>query len=311
MTDLPQTPPTYSRSPRVAFYTYPEWAFGAIHSALCKELYKYGVLANIIDWNWQFSDQERADLEKQYDIFVTAPGNAISLLRAIFNVPYEKIIGVAHGRYDLEYGLSQGNDFDKLRKFAGVSPDLKEYSKQLGISRDMLVVRNGIHFDYFYQESARKLATIGYGGAFRYEDFKRTQDIKRGYLAQKVAETLNLPFVPSPKQTYLTMPQYYSQVDAVMVSSCQESCALPLMEAAAAGRLPISTRVGVARDFEYFPGIVLPMEEEGYVAEAVDSLSHLLVNEKEFEAKCRNAQEFAKENYDWSKVIEPWLNLLS
>jgi len=36
---------------RIAFFTYNEWAFGSIHKALIKELYKNGIDANIIDWN--------------------------------------------------------------------------------------------------------------------------------------------------------------------------------------------------------------------------------------------------------------------
>lgn len=303
------TPFTHSRSLRVAFYTYPEWAFGSIHSALCKELYKHGILANIIDWNWQFSDQERADLEKQYDLFVTAPGNAITLLRTIFNVPNEKIIGVAHGRYDIEYGINQGNEFDSLKGFAGVSPDLADHAQKHGISRAMEMVRNGIHFDYFYQAPANRVSTVGYGGAFRYEDFNKTQDIKRGFLVQEICKHLNIPFVPAPKQTYLTMPRYYSSVDVVMVSSTQESCALPLMEAAAAGRLPMSTPVGVARDIPGFPGVLLPMNEVAYQEEAIKSLRLYMDNPIEFKNRCLQAQSFARDNYDWSCVINTWLEL--
>lgn len=304
------TPHAYCRAPRIAFYTYPEWAFGAIHSALCKELYKHGIIANIIDWNHNFSPEERASFESLYDIFVTVPGNSVTLLRENFGVSYEKIIAIAHGRYDLEYGLSQGNDYNALRGFAGVSPDLHRHAQTLGISRKMDVVLNGIHFDYYYSPVSSSLASIGYGGAFRHHDFSGTVDIKRGYLAQEICSRLGLPFAPAQTQSYLTMPRYYNTVDAVMVCSTQESCALPLMEASATGRLPISTKVGVARDYQSYPGIILPMDESSYVEQGVEILRELMLDPEKHQKKCREVQDFARENYDWSKVIDTWLDVL-
>lgn len=299
------------RAPRVAFYTYPEWAFGSIHSALCKELYKRGIFANIIDWNHNFTPEERRDLGEIYDIFVTVPGNSVTMLNESFHIPPERIIAVAHGRYDIEYGLSQNNQFDRFKKFAGVSPDLAQHSKFLGINRSMNIVRNGIHFDYFCQTPSQKLSTLGYGGAFKHHDYGQTQDIKRGYLAQEIADKLALNFAPAPAQTYLTMPQYYNSVDAVIVTSTQESCALPLMECAASGRLPISTPVGVARDFPSFPGILLPLNERKLVKAAIDSLCQLRFNDEQFQNKCKEAQEYARYNYDWSIVIDDWVALFS
>jgi glycosyltransferase involved in cell wall biosynthesis len=295
---------------KVGFYTYPEWAFGSIHNALSKELYKYGIIANIVNWDADFSFEERVEIGKIYDVFVTVPGNAVSYLMETYKVPPEKIVAVAHGRYDVEYGIKEKNPFSQFKGFAGVSPDLQRHAMRLGIKRKMDIVKNGVHFDYFYQSVSENMSTVGYGGAFKYQNFSRTEDIKRGYLAEILAQNTNLPFYPSPKRSFLSMPSYYSKVDCVVVPSLQESCSLPLMEAAAAGRLPISTCVGVARDFEGYPGIVLPMNEEKFIREGMEVIARIVKSPKLHKELCQTAQDYARENFDWSVTIDGWVKLL-
>merc|ERR1711965_267847 len=99
-----------------------------------------------------------------YDVFVTVPGNAVTALRS-YGVPYSSIIAIAHGRYDIQFGLAEGNEFDAFRAYGGVSLDLGEYSYNLGITKDFYVVRNGINFDEFYRPVAEQLNVIGYSGA--------------------------------------------------------------------------------------------------------------------------------------------------
>ena len=295
----------------IAFFTYPEWAFGAIHVALCKELYKYGINANIVDWNRQYTKDEFQQLNDVYDAFVTVPGNAIGCLQS-YGIPYEKIIGVFHGRYDIQHGLTQGNDFNSFLKLGAVSPDLVEYARANGVQRDISVAYNGIHFDSFYRKPSTSLKTIGYGGAIEYVNhLDGNKDLKRGYLIKEISDYLSMPVNIVSKRTFLAMPEYYQHVDCVMVSSTEESCGLPLMEGAASGRLPISTLVGVSRDYPNAPGIILPMDPKEYVAEAIEVMDMLRGNDKIFSQLCRYAQDYARENYDWSKNILSWVELLS
>lgn len=295
----------------VAFFTYPEWAFGAIHNALCKELYKFGINANIIDWNRQYSYQEFQMFNEIYDVFVTVPGNAIGCLQS-YGIPYDKIIGMFHGRYDIQHGLTEGNNFSAYKALAAVSPDLVDYAKKNGIHQDIKVTYNGIHFDYFYRKPSTSLKTIGYGGAIEYVNhLDGNKDLKRGYLIKQISDALDMPVNIVSKRHYLAMPEYYQHVDCVMVSSTEESCGLPLMEGAAAGRLPISTLVGVARDYMGAPGLTLPMDPKEYVAEAIEVMDMLRGNDMVFSQLCRQAQDFARENYDWSKNIHSWVELLS
>ncbi len=302
---------------RVAFYTHTDWAFGAIHSALCKELYEYDIDADIIDWSKKdYTAADWEDFNEIYDIFVTSSGDGVDFLVSRFNIPYRKIISVAHGERDIDGSIHYGNDFDALLGYAAVSPSLIEYSKKLGIKREPKLVRNGIVFDRFYQPIASKLSSIGYAGSLNHLSFNNTGDCKRSHLAKQIAEKLNLPLVIAQPQdgtikSYLRMPNYYPTIDCVIVSSNYESCGLPLMESAAAGRLPISAKVGVLNDFENPPGLILPMNEEDFVSEGVEKIQELINNSSKFQQMCREAQDFAREHYDWSVVIEMWVDLLT
>jgi glycosyltransferase involved in cell wall biosynthesis len=111
------------------------------------------------------------------------------------------------------------------------------------------------------------------------------------------------------------MPGYYNSIDALAVSSIEESAGLPSMEAAAAGRLVLSTPVGYFED--YGPkggGVVLPMgypEEDQYCSALKESIEYYQKNPEAYNKKCLDIQEFARENYDWEKHILGWVNFLS
>jgi hypothetical protein len=297
---------------RIAFFTYNEWAFGSIHKALIKELYKNGIDSNIIDWNISYSREEFNAFMDTYDVFVTVPGNAITALLS-YGVPYSSIIAIAHGRYDIQFGISEGNDFNALRAYGGVSSDLSYFSQQNGINKEFHVVRNGINFDEFYRPVAEELNVIGYSGVIEKDNpHSNIKDWKRGYLVQDIASKTDTKLLLPSKRSHLAMSAYYKDIDCLMVSSTeQESCGLPLLEAAAAGRLPISTLTGINRDFDKPTGIILPMEEEGYLSGGINCINLLKENPHLFNQLCTNAQEFARMHYDWSVVIDNWITLLT
>ena len=297
---------------RIAFFTYNEWAFGSIHKGLIKELYKNGIDSNIIDWNISYSREEFDAFKEIYDVFVTVPGNAVTALIS-YGVPYSNIIAIAHGRYDIQFGMSENNDFGSFRAYGGVSLDLAHFSHQNGIHREFNVVRNGINFDEFYRPPAEELNVIGYSGAIeKINQYDEVKDWKRGYLVQEIATKTNTKLHLPSKRSHLAMSSYYKDVDCLMVSSTeQESCGLPLMEAAAAGRLPISTITGINRDFVRPTGVLLPMEEAQYVLSGVDAINTLKRDTSLFNTLCTKAQEFARMHYDWSSVIDNWITLFT
>lgn len=302
----------YQRMPRVGFYCYAEWAYGTIHKALVKELYKNGIQADIIDWSRPYTREEFDSFIRVYDVIVCPADNAISTLINSFHVPPEKIVAIAHGRWDIQLALELNTDFSKLKAFGGVSNDLSRYAKSRGIDREMSVVQNGTSFDYFYRPVSDSLRVIGYAGQFsRDNKYDSIADWKRGVLVQEISRMTNTPVYLTPRRSHLTMPDFYGNVDCIMVSSTEhESCSLPLLEAASAGRLPISTPVGITCDVQNPPGYILPMDSSLFVNDGVSLINMLKSDSKEYRTKCIEAQEYAREYYDWSRVIESWIKLI-
>jgi hypothetical protein len=85
---------------------------------------------------------------------------------------------------------------------------------------------------------------------------------------------------------------------------------LPVMEAAAAGRLVIGTPVG------HFPrkayegaGIIAPIEPEKFRAFTVATLRHYKENPAAYFDKCRAIQEAAR-IFDWQYSIAEWIEFI-
>jgi glycosyltransferase involved in cell wall biosynthesis len=300
---------------KVIFYTQNRWAFGSIHHALAKELYKYGIIANLLDWTQQYSLDEIRLLNDTYDLFVTNPEAVIHLNR--LGIPPDKLATVAHGQWDMLLARRDfGNVFyNQIKKFGVVSNILKTKAQEFGIGRIPDVIPFGIHFDLFYRKPSDTLTKIGYGGAKETKNFFDIE-IKRGHLVKQTVQKIpEIQLIEHNFYNWMCMPGYYNTVDAIAVSSIEESAGLPSMEAAAAGRLVLSTPVGYFE--EYGPrggGVVLPMghpEENQYCDALQESLVYYQKNPEAYNKKCLDIQEFARENYSWSRHIEAWVNFLS
>ena len=300
---------------KVLFYTQNRWAFGSIHHALAKELYKYGIIANLLDWTQHYTPDEIRLLNDSYDLFVTNPEAIVHLNR--LGIPPEKLATVAHGQWDMLLARRDfGNLFyNQIKKFGVVSNVLKNKAAEFGVERIPDVIPFGIHFDMFYRKPSEKLEKLGYGGAKETKNFFDVE-IKRGHLVKQTAtEIPQVKLVEHNFYNWMCMPGYYNSIDALAVSSIEESAGLPSMEAAAAGRLVLSTPVGYFED--YGPkggGVVLPMgypEEDQYCSALKESIEYYQKNPEAYNKKCLDIQEFARENYDWEKHILGWVNFLS
>jgi glycosyltransferase involved in cell wall biosynthesis len=98
----------------------------------------------------------------------------------------------------------------------------------------------------------------------------------------------------------------------VIQSSLEESGGLATMEGAAAGRLIIGTPVGyLGANGARGAGILVPLDEEGFLKETAKHLNYYRDNPTEYRQKCESMQQFARENYDWSVVIQNWVEVLS
>lgn len=293
---------------KVAFFIHNGWAFGSIHRALCKEFYLRGIFATIIDWTQQYTLEEFDSFNQSFDYFMTTPGNAITCLNNM-GVSNSKIIAVAHAEWDIDFGLSEGNKFDEFATYAVIAPELIDMSAHRGITRIPKLVQNGIHFEWFYQKINSSLNTIGYAAKMQTLQWDGVTERKRGYLVERVAKELGIPFRPIDNRNFLGMPAYYKTVDCVMMSSIEEACGLSMMEGAAAGKMILGTNVGCLKTNPK-AGFILPFEDEDYVMQAKDLINLAVSNPHLYRDICKNNQDYAREHYDWKHVIGDWINLL-
>ena len=223
------------------------------------------------------------------------------------------MILIAHGREDIQMCARDYKvPYELIRGYGVIAKNLVETVRSYDINCDVKVLQNGVSFDTFYRRPADSLRTIGYASRLhRGNGYDNINDWKRGHLVQQVSALTSTPIARKNEMSHLAMPGYYGTVDCLMLASTiNESCGLPLLEAAAAGRIPLSTMVGINLDVPNTTGYILPMDEMEYVKQGVMIINELKENPVLYRRKCLEAQEFAREYYDWSKVIDPWINLL-
>jgi glycosyltransferase involved in cell wall biosynthesis len=298
---------------KVLFFTQNRWAFGSIHHALCKELYKFDIYANLLDWTVEYTRKEFDLLNDTYDFFVTMP-DAVLQLHYKYGIPLEKIVSVAHAQWDVLLAKQQA-DFDfypRLHKFSVISQVLKDKCNEWGISVNPMISKLGLHFDLFYGKPSTSLSKIGYGGSNEINNFFG-QEIKRPKLIEEVIDGLEgFELVRHQFYNHMCMPAYYKSIDCIIMSSIEEAGGLPMMESAAAGRLCMGTPVGYfEHNSQNGGGILLPMDSESFVSNAKAALNYYKNNPEEYHKKCLDIQEYARYNYDWKYVIDGWIELFN
>lgn len=293
---------------RIIFYTETRWAFGTIHYSLVKLLYQHGINAEVLDFYTQYSAAEMQAIQDSIDYFVTTPVGVGWLLN--YGIVPEKIKSIAHAQWDMLLSKSQigVSIYDQLAGYAVVSDTLKQKSEEFQIPRTPDVVHLGIEFDRFYSKPVSKLQTVGFAGAFEARNFAG-EEIKRGRLVQQVCDQLTMPLI-LPKMHYLAMPKFYQSVDCVIMASTEEGAGLPMMEAAAAGRLTMGTPVGYYGETLHEHGIELPLNEQDFVKQCKAEITKYNLDSKLLTATCEANQQYARENWDWHKHIESWVNFL-
>ena len=297
-----------ARKRRVVFFTEPEWAYGVIHYELCKYLWAHDLDCWVVPWNKVYDKQEFTDLVNSVDLVVSNTGATGAL--ASYDMPLDKLVLMAHGDLDIDNYLKDKHF--ELRDCAGyavITNRLVGYSAACGIERVPTVAHVGINTNTFYQPIATALTRVGSAGAW---GDRRAVELKRPYLIERAAQQAGLEFHAAVwrQHSFTTMPGWYGSVGAVMIASTNEAAGMPSLEAAAAGRLLLTTPVGSWPDrISPTGGIALPMEEDAYVEEATAHLVFYKNNPEAYRQKCQQIQEHAQ-SYDWSKVIHEWVELL-
>lgn len=289
----------------VLFFTQNRWAFGQIHHALIKHLWRYGVYGNLIDWTVEYTPKEHEYFKRCYRWICTMPEAVVNLQS--YGWDLSRVVTVAHCERDLVLAIANAGEgvFDKLGAFAVVNPHLAKTCAQLGIRRKPVVVRVGLDTEHFRAPVPESLKIIGYAATKTFA-LSNGEDCKRGYLVDAIAAETGLEFRAHEFHHHLSMPGYYRDIDAVLVSSNYETVGLPGLEAAAAGRLVLSTEVGY---FDGTYGVKCRMPEEEFKEDAIKALRHYCSNPHEFRVACIKHRKVVQEKYDWTKCVADWLPL--
>lgn len=294
---------------RIVFYTEPEWAFGTIHYELTKYLFQHDINSTVVPWNVAYTNQEITELSDAIDYFVSTPfGVAILIDR--YNIKPEQCIAVAHAVLDLQcLKTFLPSNVTRLHNYSAVSEWLVEQSILLDIERVPLLTPIGINYNAFCTTPSKELQIVGYAGAINSDNIHR--HIKRHWLVTEATQLAQLKFKAAHgyHNSFTTMPGFYTAVDAVLVSSTEEGAGLPALEASAAGKLVISTPVGLWLSKSNGSGHTVPIEEREFVNQTTLLLNYYKNNSSAYRQKCLETQEHAK-LYDWSNVISTWVDLI-
>ncbi|TGV81491.1 hypothetical protein EN792_034360, partial [Mesorhizobium sp. M00.F.Ca.ET.149.01.1.1] len=260
-----------SAKKKIAFFGPIQWSNGRVYYDLCKILYNKGYIADVIDYRKTYGTYIN-ELVEFYDIIV-AGLDTIHILRDIYGIPANKIVGISHWTFDIQeiigrYGCGV---FAELAGYGVVGQTLLWDSLTLGVPTIPKIVTLGIDYAEFESQVPERLLAVGCASSLSAKN-KFGIEIKRGRLAKECADGAGLKFKPAGFWTggntpIHEMPKYYQSVDAVLVCSLTEAGGpMPATEAAASGRLVISTPVGVfpLRAYEGL-GIIAPLDPEGYV----------------------------------------------
>jgi Glycosyl transferases group 1 len=296
---------------RVLLFIGIGWAFGSVHSEIVRYLHNRGIVSDMLDWGKAYSSEEMRMMDQYYDYVYSVLGETWPLTEN-YGIAHEKIVACAHGEYDLYHFLKSRpkEEIDRFANYAVISDFLRDLSADLGIKRVPKVVKYGVNYKRFFHPVSSALRIVGYGGSMHRAD-EQSIDWKRGVLAKEATEAAGLCFSPAGQFHFLAMPRYYGHVDAVLVTSSREGFGLPAIEAAAAGRLVISTPVG---GFPYLAsrggGITAPIDPDEYKSFVTEKLIYYRDHPSEYREMCIGIQNAARQ-FDWENVIDEWIALFS
>ena len=284
-------------------YTEPEWAFGSIHYELTKQLYSRGINATVLNWERTYNQQEIQELAGNVDYFHSSP-YGINLLVKNYGIRPEQCVATVHAKWDLNHLIEYGADFvNSLHAYTVVSEWLAEQSLATGIVRIPTVTPVAINYDTFHHAPSDQLRTVGFAGAVSGVHL----NIKRPWLVEQAVKNagLELKLAHGYHNSYVTMAGYYPTVDALLVASTEEGAGLPALEASAAGRLVISTPVGLWESLSGTSGHTVPIDDAEFVRQTTELLLFYKNNTEAYRAKCLATQQHAR-RYDWSQVVDSW-----
>ena len=303
---------TKPKAKKVLIYGYTKWSHGRVYYDLCKQLHQRGYIVDILDWQASHADYIH-QIAPYYDFFMTACDGVRTLVDS-YGITCEKIIVISHHELDIRMLIEQKGleIFYQFANYGVVSEFVYCASMMRGVTRVPMVASLGINYSEFFSELSEKLETVGYASSMSVKTYG--VEWKRGDLAAAAVHAAGLDFKvagsTANQMSFHDMPNFYKSVDAVVTSSISEAAQLPVMEAAAAGRLVIGTPVG------HFPmrayqggGIIAPIEAAKFKAFTTEKLQYFKKYPRAYVAKCHSIQEAAQQ-FDWQHSIGEWVDLI-
>lgn len=291
---------------KIGFLCELDWSVNVVYEGLGKEFHKHQIDTSIIDIRRYRDKYEWNNYINHYDYFFVPTGDEYLTKYSDWGLPDEKLIPVVHAPWEIEsmvdtYGV---NIFNRYPAVFCVSNRIKQLSKDIKITKELDVVQNGIIFDRFYCKPSEKLVRVGYA-----YPMQTHHEWKRVTIPPKITGGVVTPTHVLP---YPLMGQFYKKIDAsILTSTHTEACGLINLEAAAAGRMIISTDVGILEDYPNAPAIRVRMEEDELLDDIDNTIRYYKYHTEEFKRRCIETQEFAREYYSWDHAVKSWLTGLS
>ena len=296
----------------IAFFGPSNWCIGDTYRTLASRI------SNAVHFDWAVSHP--SDTFARFDRVLTQAGEGTICLSRNYHVSQNKILVVGHAASDLIAWL-KSDGIREMVRYAGygvVSETLAAESLAMGITRIPVVLPQGIDCGLYDCPLPETLKTVGYAAVWRRPN-EFGVEIKRGELAQRAAEVVDLQFrsaaqLPKQGEPYYQskitppgeMPAFYRSVDAVIMPSLQEGGGMPMLEGAAAGRLCIGTPVGDFPRLAYEGmGILAPLDAEAFVRFTAGRLQAFKEDVPLFQEQCKFIKQNAQKR-DWKNVIGDW-----
>jgi len=227
---------------RILFFTEHTWAFGYIYHQVSKHLHAHGIDSDVLNWKNSYRIDEIQWALNTYD-YILSP--EISVLIDDYQVPVGRLIFQPHGEPDLLYMIDNKGllVFDEIAGFFSLSNSITNSAMTMGVTRVPYLTPQGIDCSRYNWPLPTSCQNVGYSAVMTRQN-RYGVEINRGHLAQAATQKAGLNFYNIESVCWQSIPSFYNNIDAYLMSSLQEGAPVPPLEACASGRLVIGTPVG-------------------------------------------------------------------
>ena len=316
---------------RVLFLTDHEWSLGRLVKDLTKYMWQHGVDIQLLTWRKLWDYRHVNQMINTVDWFVSNT-NGTRVLISDYGIPPDRCIEIMYHTSDYEKLISTeqkpsaglpAHIIERLGGVATLSEEVVNLAERnpLRVPKKVKLLKIGYNAHSFYSEPSKELKTLGFGGGYHSREetanglaANNTEPwvFKRGYLAKESAEAVGLNFSIAQQYstTNMTMPAWYTSVDAISCSSYDQGAGGPVYEGGLSGKLIITTNTGEFSSCITEAGAdVVPVDEKGFLEESIRLLSYYKNNPSQYRERCYSIREYALKKYDWSNYIPMWLEL--